>query len=174
MGHLEKIAGLVLDVYDDRDGAVLRSIYPNREQVPQLVKEAHRIDPEEGSFIPDDLYALVITQGDRKLRKFACVDPGNTELAVQYFLRTGGKLSPEAQKQAAANLLTACSWYDMEPPEVLEKVALGGLIMPAISGALTVPGALRETKAQLAVNKGPVVLTPAQRKANMQQAGFAG
>ncbi len=120
---MEKLSGLVLDVYDDPLGEVLRAIFPRYDQVPELIKSASVVRPEERAQLPDDLFALILVDGDVELRKYACVDAGNTALAVEYFMRLRHKLPEEAQKTAAANLVTACSWYDIEPPEKLLKVA---------------------------------------------------
>ena len=122
---MDKLSGLVIDVGDDHDGAVMRSLFPCQEDVPEFVKSAEHLDPERRAALPDDLYALVLQEEDVTLRKFACADAGNTALNVLYFLRTGHRLPVAAQKTAAANLCTACSWYDMEPPEELRKIALG-------------------------------------------------
>lgn len=119
------LSGLVLDFYDDQSAAVLKSIYPTRDDVPSLVKTAHVLTSEEQHLLPDDVFALVLTQDDgASLRKYACIDAGNTVLAVEYFLQNQDKLPVEAQKVAAANLSEACRWYDLHPPVELVKVAL--------------------------------------------------
>jgi hypothetical protein len=123
---VEKLSGLVLDVYDDPSGEVLRGIFPQYEQVPELIKSAHVIASGEREQLPDELFALILVDGDVELRKYACVDAGNTALSVEYFMQLRHKLPDEAQKTAAANLITACGWYDIAPPEELQKVALLG------------------------------------------------
>jgi hypothetical protein len=153
---MEKLSGLVLDVYDDPDGEVLREIFPTYESVPEIVKEAHQLTQEERSGLPDDLFALVLLDGDTVMRKMACVDAGNTALAVEYFMKTAHKLPDAAQKVAAANLLTACGWYDLEPPEELQKVALLGAAwkagkvlhggtLGALGGIAMAPGIIKGT-----------------------------
>lgn len=169
---MQKLSGLVLDFKDDNDGEVLRSIWPSAEDLPDLVKTAQKITPELEKKIPDDLFAIVMHDGDVTLRKYACIDAGNTALSVEYFLKTAGKLPDEAQKLAAQNLLKACSWYGIEPPEQLEKVAIGavGLAM----GALTLPGAASEAKKNLQASStaGGQVLTPQQiKQLRMMQGG---
>ena len=108
---------------------------------------------------------------DVTLRKYACIDSGNTALAVEYFMKTAHKLPLEAQKVAAENLVTACGWYGIEPPEALQKVALMGAMM----GAMMVPGAYREAKTNLAITKGSGgnIVTPQQREAAKMQ-GMSG
>lgn len=131
---MEKLSGLVLDAYDDAGGQTLRQIFPTRQSVPEFVKSAHYLAPEEHAALPDDVFALVLKDGDVSLRKYACTDPGNTVLAVEYFLREGHKLPEEAQKVAAANLQVACGWYGIPPNQMLEKVAFGALLGAAGKG----------------------------------------
>ncbi len=171
-----RTSGLNLDLYDDSRGEVLKEIYPTREDLPDIVKQAHALSPGERQALPDDVFALVLVNGDEKLRKYACTDPGNTTLSVAYFLKNGHKLPTEAQKTAAENLRTACSWYDIEPPTELDKVALVGFLakrvvenpIGALQTALTAPavakGVGNEVKARNEVArtaKGTVV-TPEQ------------
>jgi hypothetical protein len=149
---MEKLSGLVLDPTDDYNGAVLRSIFPTRESVPELIKSASSefLDAGRRAQLPDDLFALVLRHGDVSLRKYACVDAGHTALSVEYFLKTGHKLPEEAQKVAAKNLCTACSWYDIEPPEELQKIALG--LVRAAQLGLVGPMAVSETRAGIKKN----------------------
>ncbi len=121
---MDKIAGLVLDVYDDPKGEVLRGIFPTADDLPDLIKEASHITPELYAHLPDDAFALVLqNNGETTLRKYACVDEGNTALNVEYFIKTAHKLPAEAQKVAAQNLITACGWYGIEPPQELTRFA---------------------------------------------------
>ncbi|MCK4306550.1 MAG: hypothetical protein KAY24_20070 [Candidatus Eisenbacteria sp.] len=129
-----------LDFYDDPSANVLKNKIPNINTVPDFIKTAERLSPDEMNKLPDDVFALVAWDGMEKMRKFACVDQGNTALSVIYFLQNKDLLPDEAQKTAAANLVTACGWYDMAVPDELEKVALLGATM----GALTMGSALHE------------------------------
>lgn len=131
---MEKLSGLVLDMYDDSNGEVLRSIFPIREGVSDLVKTARFVSQEEREELPDGVFALVLTGGEAPLRKYACVDAGNTALSVEYFLREGHKLPEEAQKVAAANLVTACHWYGLPPNRMLEKAAFGKALVDTVKG----------------------------------------
>jgi len=140
-------SGLVLDVYDDHRGETFRSLYPSREQIPDLIKQATALDPNLMTQLPDDAFALVLDHDDGILRKFACIDVGNTALSVQYFLKTGQALPLEAQKVAAANLKTACEMYGLRPPDVLEKIALLGFVAKANPLALmSVPSVYDDAK----------------------------
>lgn len=112
--------GLILDVYDDADGTVLKGIYPSSEQIPEQVKTAYALSLEDRQKLPDYLYALVMVGEGEPVRKYACVDAGNTQLNVEYFLKVAHLLPPPVQKTAAANLKVACAWYDLTPPTELE------------------------------------------------------
>lgn len=116
-------SGLVLDIYDDFRGDTLRSIYPTADRMPDFIKTAQALSSEDRERLPDDAFALVLINGEQTLRKFACIDEGGTALSVQYFLKNAHKLPVEAQKVAAQNLVTACSWYDLVVPEPLAKIA---------------------------------------------------
>ena len=155
---MEKLSGLVLDVYDDAEGEVLKSLFERMDDVPDLIKEAHWITSEERSQLPDDVFSLVLHDGDTQLRKFACTDPGNTALSVEYFLKTAHKLPEEAQRVGAENLITACGWYGIDPPEELQKIAIG--LMTAANLALVGPDVVKGTAGEV--------------KRNMQMAGASG
>lgn len=164
-----QMSGLVLDVFDDFNGETLRALYPTLEDVPTGVKQAHSLQPFERERLPDDVFALVMVRDGEKLRKYACIDGGNTTLAVGYFLEHGHKLPPAAQKTAAANLITACGWYDLEVPEALQKVAFGlGTAMTAMTALPVMKGTGAAIKQNLAATKslehqGAGVVTPQMR-----------
>jgi hypothetical protein len=142
-----KTAGLILDLYDNPKD--LSSIYLTLDEVPEMVKSAQVLSSVELDQLPDTAFALVLMEGESRLRKYACIDGGGTEVNVQYFLLHGHKLPEEAQKTAAANLITACGWYGIEPPPELEKIALGlnGLMTAAMA-----PSLLKGTHQQISTN----------------------
>jgi hypothetical protein len=141
-----------IDFYDDPNGEILRSHLPHLDNVPEFIKTAERLTPEEIDKLPDDVFALVAFDGGQKMRKFACVDKGNVALSVLYFMENKDLLPEEAQKVAAANLMTACSWYDLEPPEDLEKIAVIGALL---SGGMAVAqGNSDFKKRQALLNQG--------------------
>lgn len=150
-----ELSGLILDVYDDLKGDVLRSLYPSQDTMPDFIKSAQVLSSEDRQNLPDDVFALVLQSGEQSLRKFACIDEGNTILSVQYFLKNAHKLPEEAQKIAAANLVTACSWYDIAVPEPLAKIAdvTGTCDMPLQSPSKATVGGekavLRKTAASM-------------------------
>lgn len=161
-------SGIVFDVFDDFDGAVLRTIYPTADEVPALVKSAAAFSKEELDQLPDDSFALILradTQmGPVEIRKYACVDPGNTDLSVRYFLSSGRfHMDPAMRKTAAENLLRFCDWYDLQPPEELKKEAVLGLAFRAVTAAPVIGGGYQEGKANLAAARlaAPgAILTP--------------
>jgi len=122
-----------LDFYDDPNGSILKGRIPDHGDIPEFVKTAEMLTEEELNKLPDDVFALVALDHGTKMRKFACVDKGNTALSVIYFLENKDKLPVEAQKTAAANLLKACGWYDIAPPSDLRKVA--GILQPDLPRA---------------------------------------
>ncbi len=161
---MEKLSGLVLDIWDDQENEILPHI-----GLEGIVKNAsismQKVTPELCEKLPDDLFALVLHDGDVTLRKFACIDSGHTAVNVGYFLKTGHKLPVEAQKLAAQNLVKACGWYDIEPPVELAKVALG--LGTLAMGAMVAPGMMTASKQNLAAVKGAggQIVTPMQRDA---------
>jgi len=123
--------GQIVDFYDDPTGMILKAKVAAAD-LPDFIKIAQHLDEATRNKLPDDVFALVMVDSDQTMRKYACQDKGNTALSVIYFMETHDRLPEEAQKVAAANLLTACSWYDLQPPPQLYKLAelSGSEIMP--------------------------------------------
>ena len=115
----------IIDFYDDPQGHQLRTKM-EPETLPDFIKIAAFHAEDELDALPDDAFALVMVDQHSKMRKYACTDKGNTALSVIYFLENHDNLSEDAQKVAAANLLTACGWYKLEPPTLLQKLAKCG------------------------------------------------
>jgi len=160
-----------LDFYDDPTGSVLKGRLNTIEEVPDFIKTAERLNAEEMNKLPDDVFALVAFDGGRKMRKFACVDKGNTALSVMYFLENRNRLPEEAQKTAAANLITACGWYNMAPPAELEKVALVGAAMGALTMAQGVGQGHKDYKKRKAAMRAGV---PASQAFKMKAGELVG
>lgn len=114
--------GAILDFYDDPQGLVLKKKLA-AAQVPDFVKEARCLTPEASASLPDDAFALVLVDQGEKLRKYACVDKGNTALSVIYFLENQGKLTKQAQEVVAQNLCLACQSFGLEAPAQLKEAA---------------------------------------------------
>jgi hypothetical protein len=151
-------SGLILDMHDDQKGEIVRAIYPSFADVPETVKTAQMLGREDLDGLPDDVFALVLRQGDVTLRKYACIDEGNTVLNIEYLLKTAQLLPIEAAKLAANNLLVACDWYAIEPPEELKKLAfwgaLGGVAMKGLGLLGTAQKVIGGTKAAVEAGKG--------------------
>lgn len=147
-------SGLVLDVYDDVHGDVIRGLFSSLDAVPELLKTAQAISHTDRERLPDDAFALVLLNGEERLRKYACTDAGNTALSVFYFLENSHKLPEDVQKVAAANLVTACSWYDLAVPERLEKAA--GLSVNTALTALAAPSMVRGARDNIKQNLAEV------------------
>jgi hypothetical protein len=114
--------GLVLDVYDDNEGQILKSAVPNGD-FPDFLKTAQKHSEEELAALPNDAFALRVVNEGKLIRKYAMSDKGNTALSVIYFMSTKDHLPEEAQKVAAANLVEGCVYHDIAPPEALVKLA---------------------------------------------------
>jgi hypothetical protein len=122
-----KTAGVVLDFYDDLSGAYFRKVFPSPDELPECIKTAHILTPEERDVLRDEAYALTMSQNGKVLRKFACVDEGNTVLSVLYFLANKDKLPEEAVKTAAANLSSFCEEFGLPIPETVKLAARSGM-----------------------------------------------
>jgi hypothetical protein len=119
--------GLILDQHDDLDQSLLKRIFTQGE-MPSLVKQAHILSEDQLAGLPNQAFALRAMQDGRFFRKFATVDRGTTALSVIYFLENKDHLPEEAQKFAAANLVQACDFHEMQPPKPL--VDLAGAYQP--------------------------------------------
>jgi hypothetical protein len=100
-----KTAGVVFDFYDDPNGSLLKQAFPTADVLPEAVKTAHILTPEEREVLRDEAYALVAVNEGKVLRKFACVDAGNTLLSMLYFEKNASLLPEEARAAVAARLL---------------------------------------------------------------------
>jgi hypothetical protein len=145
-----------LDFYDDLEGETLKKRVTDFNSLPDFVKTAEQLSPDTRNQLPDDVYALVMLDGGQKMRKYACTDKGNTTLSVIYFLENHDRLPIEAQKTAAANLITACGWHGLEPPAQLTKIALIGAAMNVV-GAIDAAKQGKENLAKMKarMGKGP-------------------
>jgi hypothetical protein len=110
----------VFDIYDD-GGNILKEAVPDQHGLPDFVKTASLMRQQDNS----RLFALVMVDDGKVMKKFATADRGNTWLSTLYFAFTRDKLPEEAQKVAAANLVEACEAFDIAPPDYLFDVADG-------------------------------------------------
>lgn len=150
-----KLSGLVLEARDD-NGTLLRTMFPDPEALPAMVKEAAELPDVVRDALPDDVFALVMSFDDGALRKYACVDAGHTALNTLYFMETHHRLPPQMQKVAASRLVHFCTQYDIEPPERLKKLAFGSLLgagMTAVSAGVEGVNAARKIGGKMQVAK---------------------
>jgi hypothetical protein len=115
--------GSIVDYYDDPFGTVLKRKIAHKNAIPEFIKKASYLSPETRDKLPDDAFAVVMFDQGTAIRKFACVDKGNTALSAMYFLENHEKLPVEVQKVAAANLIEHCKSYKLEVPLALHKIA---------------------------------------------------
>jgi len=108
-----KTAGVMFDFYDDPTGSVLKSVFPDAEKLPEVVKTAHILSIEERDVLRDEAYALVMHNEGQVFRKFACVDPGNTLLSLVYFEKTAGILPKEARDAAYASIISRAEEFGL-------------------------------------------------------------
>jgi hypothetical protein len=116
-------AGIILDLYDDSEGRILKEIIGDREMPPKLAA-LELMETAEQEKLPNRLFALVAQNGDEVLRKYATHDEGHLTASIIYFMKCGHLLPEEAQTAAACNLVEACGWYGVDPPEQIVKIAL--------------------------------------------------
>lgn len=114
--------GTIIDLYDDPMGSVLKTKVAYA-QLPDYIRSADYQTEEKLASLPDDAFALIMVDNGKAMRKFACVDKGNTALSVLYFMETKDKLPEEAQKIAAANLLGYCMAFGLDVPTQVKKIA---------------------------------------------------
>lgn len=127
-----KLAGLVLDVYDDVDKSQLAAFFAYAPPGEKLAN-AKLASPKELARLPDHVFALVATNHGETIRKYAMHDEANLKLSIVYFAQNGHHLPEETQKIAARNLIRGCDWYDVRPPDLLKKVAFAGAVLNTVS-----------------------------------------
>ena len=116
-------AGVILDVYDDPQGDVLRSLFPDPGMLPPMVKQGSALTPEQRAALPDDAFALVMHDNGVVLRKYAMVDQANLVLSAIYLLDSMDRMPEEAVKVASARLVAGCYNAGIQPPPQLIAAA---------------------------------------------------
>jgi hypothetical protein len=164
--------GYVFDPNDDVDGRVLRSLIPDPSAIPDFIKTAHRLTEEQVEKLSDDHFALVMVDQGQKLKKYACVDKGNTALSVMYLLKQAHLLPSEAVEIAANNLIDACQKYDLVIPMQLKMAAKAGTspVQGKMENALYRKGA-KVNKINFPIPEGPKESTenPALGKGDIEK-----
>lgn len=120
-----RTAGVMFDFYDDPRGEVLRDVFPSSEDLPEIIKEAHILDADERDSLRNEAYALIMVNEGKMLRKFACVDPGNTLLSMMYLEHAADRMAPEAIKTAAVNIQSFCEEFGMPVSPFVKMAATG-------------------------------------------------
>ena len=144
------LAGVILDIYDDPKGLVLRDKLAGRK-LNEKFASARLLDVPELELLPDHLFALVATNHGETLRKYAMHDEAHLATSIVYFEGCRHLLPEHVQQKVAANLIEGCHWYDQKPPAFLEKVALVEAALNALSvaqGVGDMASASRESSAR--------------------------
>jgi RsiW-degrading membrane proteinase PrsW (M82 family) len=79
----------------------------------------------------------VLVENGQKMRKYACIDAGNTALHMLYFLKVAHQLPEEAQKVASARLYHA---YEMYKEAMRKEAFLAGIASAVGNAALSGAG----------------------------------
>lgn len=114
-------AGVILDPQDDPHGLVLREAFGSPRSYPQFFQKTAAA--EDVSQLPDEAFALILTDQGRRLRKYAMHSPEACQKSATYFMLCGARLPEEAQKVAAYNLAQTLFHYDIRPPVQMLKLA---------------------------------------------------
>lgn len=154
-----RLQGTILDIYDDPKGEVLvRSL--NGAELPAKLASAELLEPTDLAAIPDRLFALVARHGDSTIRKYAMHDSAHLATSLIYFLAQHEALPEDAQKLAAHNLLVGCSWYDVAPPDRLEKIAFLGAAMNVANGVMGAADVAGAAKSGLQKHRAAMAAIP--------------
>jgi hypothetical protein len=164
----------VVDPYDD-DFSSLKRLFADRT-MPDFIKTASIMSTDGLSRLPDHAFAVVMLDGDRCMRKYACVDKAHTAVNVMYFLESNDDFPEPAKVKAAANLKAACKHFDLSVPALLDKLAsprkrliktdAADMVVPVghrkeseLSGSPIMPITARPSRAKLAsVMEDPYVM----------------
>lgn len=161
-----ELAGVILDLYDDPNGLVLRRIFSGAE-VPEKLASCTLLESEDLDRLPDHLFGLVALNHGHVVRKFAMHDEPHLLSSILYFDQRSHLLPEAVQHKVAANLVRGCRDYDVRPPNSLMKIAMAGVV----GKAMTAIGAL-DTASQVRGAAVDSARTGAQRM-NALRAGQA-
>ena len=156
-----KTAGVVFDFYDDH-GAFLREKLAGHK-VPEAIEQATVLDPQDLSGLPDNAFAGVIRNGEETLRKYACVDKGNTIVSALYFLESQYNFPSGAKTKIANNLMSACRYFEVVPPPALAKLAAGRTLIQGDGAEIIVPRKQEKNAELTGTSLMPVTAGPAQK-----------
>ena len=92
--------------------------------IPAEVGDSHFPSVDELSNYPDEDFALIMLDGNEKLRKYACMSPGTAYLNTLCLLGAWDRLPKTAAVLAGTNLMTILEGTSTPAPlELVEKVA---------------------------------------------------
>lgn len=131
-------SGIILDQHDDEHAYVVRKHFKTAEAIPDLLKQATP-DPRN---LPDEAFALIIQEGDHKLRKYAMSDKSSAAKSAFYFMSCGAKLPEPARQVAATKLAGALYSYGIQPPA--EMLKLAAIPKAMVDDSFDVKGKYRE------------------------------
>ena len=119
------INGRILDVQDDPELELLKTA-AGHGAVPAdvLTMSADAISTGLDK-LADAAFALVYTDGDEKIRKYASSTADQTWISGLYFLKHGHHLDAATQIKVASRLVSSCQLFELEPSETLLDVAAG-------------------------------------------------
>lgn len=144
-----RLAGIVFDIYDDPTGDVLREKVAS-SGLPDAWADASLLPQEKLDTLPDRLFAFVATNGDDTLRKYAMHDAMHVGTSILYFLDRRDSIPAPLHQKIASNLVNACGWYDLEPPEELVKVAILNAALTAYDAVNTVGAERKRHRSDMA------------------------
>lgn len=137
------LAGVILDIYDDSKGLVLRRKLGSGHPLPEKLASSTLLTHEELAQLPDRLFAMVVENHGETVRKYAMHDEAHLITSMIYFDECRSLLPEDVRQKVAENLIMGCEWYDVRPPASIIKTAWVGA---AISAATGVMGAVDAVK----------------------------
>ncbi len=122
---------LVLDIYDDPEAKTLASYCRSAgAELPEKYASSSLLPSEGLAALPDRLFALLAMHEGNFLRKYAMHDEAHLATSILYFLEHGKQLDADLQIKVATNLVNACAWYDVDPPDPLLHLAMRNKVQP--------------------------------------------
>lgn len=173
-----KTAGVIFDFYDDPKGEVLKRAFPTADDLPESIKVAHILSPEEREVLRDDAFAMVAVNDGKLLRKFACVDKGNTILSALYFDKVAHLLPEDLREQVDEKIKGAIFEFNLAEKAASaadfvvkhqRKIGLG--LGTAAAAGLAIPSIVKDTKKAVAKRgaEKTAAATPGRKRDPMQQ-----
>lgn len=135
------LAGVILDLYDDPKGLVLRQKVAKLGGMPAKLASSEMLSYEELDRLPDRLFALVGTNNGQPLRKYAMHDEAHMLTSLMYFEECGHLLPEPVRQKVASNLAVGCGWYDLAPPASVKSAMLRAAMGTLTAGLGTMEAA---------------------------------